>query len=717
MLHGQTVLHLLTLLPRGNIADSLPLAAELAVDKINARDDLLPGYRLELIAADAEKCNESLITESYRSFVKYTASDGPFNVVGVIGLTCATVTQAISPLAGHREIDLLQISAGTAPPTFRNAHDYPRLYQIISSSAVQNDAVLALMNAFQWRRISILSDSTLIDHTGTARDFIAKVSQDPHLELVSQEVVTPRSVFPAFTRTISNLAKIIYVSVTAEEACELLCAAYEQGRIWPTYVWIFRNLRVEDFGMFVCNNGSTAMMEALDNVFLINYKLESNSPNITLVSGDTYKNYRQQYQRLLVNDSLPGNAYANALHDSVWAYALALNNSLGILTSQDLKSYGLGKNNVTSIIERNLRTLNFSGALGQVFFTEEREAETTVNIHQVNSSGETVQIGYYNPRSQNFPQFPLERIPDDFERVRMKLDPEAPIIILVLAGAIITANSVVLFLYVYYWNKPTVKATSPKLGIIILLGCYILSGGAVVLGLREYIDEFGKMCQAELWLQAVGYQLIYGTLLMRLLRVYRIFVHTFSLPGKFWYDWPLVIMVILSVLGLAIYHILWTVTDPFKTITIEIGDPPFLHKILLCDSERYIVWYSIHNVYLWTTILLVITFAVLTRGVKIEKFRDTVQVNQFVLISFLSLALCFAYSPTFAEVHIIKAAFTFEVLPYLTTPLLCQLILFVPKLWAARSEKRVYLAHKRVVKSRYTLASQTSRTSISASQL
>ena len=55
MLHGQTVLHLLTLLPRGNIADSLPLAAELAVDKINARDDLLPGYRLELIAADVTK--------------------------------------------------------------------------------------------------------------------------------------------------------------------------------------------------------------------------------------------------------------------------------------------------------------------------------------------------------------------------------------------------------------------------------------------------------------------------------------------------------------------------------------------------------------------------------------------------------------------------------------------------------------------------------------
>ena len=102
-----SVLHLLTLLPHGDVADLLLPAAELAVDKINANDDLLPGYRLELIAADTELCNETLITESYTSFVKYIASDGPFNVVGISGMICATVTQAISPLAGHPDVDLL----------------------------------------------------------------------------------------------------------------------------------------------------------------------------------------------------------------------------------------------------------------------------------------------------------------------------------------------------------------------------------------------------------------------------------------------------------------------------------------------------------------------------------------------------------------------------------------------------------------------------------
>ena len=139
-----TVLHLLTLLPRGDAADTLLLAAEIAVEKINARDDLLPGYRLETITADTEICTETLITESYISFVKYV-TDVTLNTVGVTGMTCASVIQAVSPLAGHPDFDLLQISAGAAPPTFTNVEAYPRLYRVISSSAVQNDALLALM--------------------------------------------------------------------------------------------------------------------------------------------------------------------------------------------------------------------------------------------------------------------------------------------------------------------------------------------------------------------------------------------------------------------------------------------------------------------------------------------------------------------------------------------------------------------------------------------
>ena len=417
-----SVLHLLTLLPHGDVADSLLPAAELAVDKINANEDLLPGYRLELIAADTELCNETLITESYTSFVKYIASGGPFNVVGVTGMICATVAQAISPLAGRPDIDLLQISAGELPPTFTKLQAYPRLYRIISSSAVQNDALLALMDAFKWRRISIISDSSLIDHTGTADDFITKVNRNPYLKLISQEVVTPGSVVSAFSRTILNTAKIIYVLSTVKEACEILCTAYQQGHLWPTYVWIFQNLRVEDFLQDTQGCDTATVQEALENSIFLQYRKDSTDLSSTLVSGQTYHEYQREYQQRLRGNTANQSVCANALHDSVWAFALALNQSMENLTTEH---YQLGNRKLTSIIASNIQMISFSGATGQIHFNEFHESDTEVHIFQI-QSGEAVHIASYHPLSQNLTLHlqPSDAIPeDDFEIILLKLHP------------------------------------------------------------------------------------------------------------------------------------------------------------------------------------------------------------------------------------------------------------------------------------------------------
>ena len=683
-----TVLHLLTLIPPGNKSDSLLLAAELAAFKINARDDLLPGCRLELISAVTEPCNETLIIEPYRSFVKYAASGGPFNIVAVTGMICATVTQAISPLAGRQDIDLLQISAGAAPPVFANAEDYPRLYRVISSSAVQSDALLKLMEAFQWRRISILSDSTLIDHSGAAHDLINKVSEDPHLTLVSQEVVTPRSVFPAFTRTISNAAKIIYVSMAAEEVRRLLCAAYEQGRIWPTYVWI---LRVEEdllLGSEKC--GNVTMQEVLENSIIFRYRTEPNDLNSMLVSGQTYSEYQQHLGANITNEDV----FANALHDSVWAFTLALNQSLQNFTSEDLQHYGLG-NNLTSVIESNLKMVNFSGVTGQVHFNENRESDTEVNIFQV-KNGTAVPIGCYNPHSQNLTlSLPPETMisKDDFETVRLKLHPAMPIVTLIVVGLLVVVTTIILFLFLYEWNKPAIKATSPYLSLLILAGCYLLYGAVTILAMREYIDNFGELCQALLCFDVVGMLLIYGTLFVRLLRVCRIFFCVFRKPGKLWSDWSLFIVVLLIVMVAAIILILWATMDPLLTIKIQFFipfvDPPHHAAILFCDSNYYYAWISVlYYVYLASIVFFVGILAIFTRKIKIAGFRDTKEVSMFIFISIAALTICFAYLTIFAEVGIIEAAYTFEVLQYLPVAILCKVFLFMPKIWSARFQKR-----------------------------
>ena len=689
-----SVLHLLTLLPHGDVADLLLPAAELAVDKINANDDLLPGYRLELIAADTELCNETLITESYTSFVKYIASDGPFNVVGISGMICATVTQAISPLAGHPDVNLLQISAGELPPGFTDVQAYPRLYRVISSSAVQNDALLALMDTFKWRRISVINDATLIDHTGTADDFITKVNRNTHLKLISKEVVTPRSVVSAFSTIILNEAKIIYVSSTAEEACELLCTAYNQSRLWPTYVWIFQNLKVEDLLQDTEGCDTVTVQEALENSILLQYRKDPKDLNSTLVSGQTYSEYQHEYQQRLRGNTTNQSVCANALHDSVWAFALALNQSLENLTTEDLQHYGLGNRNLTSIIVSNIQKISFSGTTGQINFNEFHEPDTEVHIFQM-QSGEAVQIGSYNPLSQNL-TLQLQHsevIPeDDFEKIRLKLHPALPIVTLVAVGLMLVLTTIILILFVHQWNKPAIKASSSYLSLLILAGCYLLYGAVIILALREYMNNFGKLCQLEFWFDIIGTLLIFGTLFVRLLRVCRFFFCVFQKPGKLWRDLSLFIMVLVIVSIAALILLLWSTLDPLVTVSLQVfipsAEPPIHGVELFCNCNHFFAWtVTLYYVYIASIKLFVVILAILTRNVKTANFKDTKEISMFVFTSAISMSVCFAYETIFARTGNIHAAYTFEILNYFAIAIFCKIFLFIPKLWSAKFQK------------------------------
>ena len=85
----------LSLQPPCHRGEELISAAQLAMNKINMRGDILPDYNLELVPVNTEICNQSLVREALRSFVRHVTGD--LNIVGVVGLVCSTVTQAVSP--------------------------------------------------------------------------------------------------------------------------------------------------------------------------------------------------------------------------------------------------------------------------------------------------------------------------------------------------------------------------------------------------------------------------------------------------------------------------------------------------------------------------------------------------------------------------------------------------------------------------------------------
>ena len=77
------------------------------------------------------------------------------HIVGVVGLFHTSVAQLLSQLAGHQGISLLQIS-GSASYALRNQEKFPYLWHMVPSSAVCVDAVLEMMDAFEWRNIAVI---------------------------------------------------------------------------------------------------------------------------------------------------------------------------------------------------------------------------------------------------------------------------------------------------------------------------------------------------------------------------------------------------------------------------------------------------------------------------------------------------------------------------------------------------------------------------------
>ena len=472
------------------------------------------------------------------------------------------------------------------------------------------------------------------------------------------------------------------------EARELLCESYRKDIRWPEFVWLFHDISLDDLvnGTGTCNNET--MLRAVEGVFLLQHKFNP----ATLVSGQTYSEYLSQLRNRTAG--VQENQHADAMYDSIWAFALALNN----LTSEELESFSPGlDNNVTAIVEGHLKDLRFSGALGNIVFSEQREVVTKVDIFHVRE-GEAIYTGQYNPLTGNITDllFP-EMIPnDDFETVIIRLSPAYFIVTYTVVIALLVFTTVILVIFIYHWNKPSIKASSPFLSLLIFAGCYMLYTVCLLAAASNSdVRSYGPNCQAQVWFGATGVQLIYSALFMRLLRIYRIFFFVFKKPGFLWSNHTMFALSFVPVSVTILVMIIWTASDPivtaFTTPMLDMtSDPPRYTRNVFCISDQLIVWlsvelYGINGI----TIIGVTVLSILTRKVHLDCFRDTKQVNLFVLSTVACLFVWLPYTLLFTNYLIIPdASQVFSILPYLIIPLLCKLLLFIPKIWSARHERK-----------------------------
>ena len=496
-----------------------------------------------------------------------------------------------------------------------------------------------------WQRIGVVTDSVDAYFFSVA-EILLQVAK-----LNDSIIVSPYTELFHVTSTIQEIIKlntrIIFVSLNAERAIQLLCAVHGRRLVWPEYVWIFHSFQVED--LLEQQSSCDDVKNAVNGVFFIDVQPQSDPSRAELISGITSSNYYQQYFSSLSNTAFEynvtlasrPNGYAMLLYDLVWTMAVALNESCHQL-------------NDTCIYHKDSEAI----AAAEVLKSHRDCNEWIFSIYHVSKLGPVlISTVHYSNNSVTATSFNasdsiLENAPKGEVSIMAPRPPLAYSMILGLQMALMTILvTLTLVLYVYFHKEPEIKATSFTLSLLMFLGCYL---NLLYLSVLFYINHTlgsinisrdNALCLSLHWLSGSGISLplMLATLLVRMLRVYHIFYHAKLRLSLYCSDLALAFYVLLILVPGIIVNLTWVIRDRYGIyFEYQVRDSYiFLWKT--CRSNYQNAFVTTLNVYLLVLVIAVAVVAVITRKVRLQHFKDTKKVNFVVFIFSITVVLGVSY--------------------------------------------------------------------------
>ena len=642
-------------------------AARVAVKEINNHTNLLPGYKIQLIEASSDACSVITTGKSLINLSTYTLSTSrPDNAIAVTGLVCSTVTAAVSPIAGQSEIDLIQISMSPLP-IFRNQSRYRRLWRILPSSLPFNKAMIALMDYFNWNKVSTIYDEQGVYYQTTAELFREVITKSASNTLVLHLSIDDSDIFidHALDQIANETARIIYISTTIPQSGILMCKAANRNLIWPGFVWVFQSVVKADIVKTkACD--LEILNKALENVLFLSFPLNNRQPNDVLVSGYSYDQYRKKYfkelEELQKEDYIQqylsffkfqpyGSDYSNPMYDEIWALALALNSSLPDLESRNLSltNYQYNMSDITDIIERHLKYVSFSGAVGEIKFDANSESLLPVKIYQIRNEY-SILIGKYQNDVLSLWNISEVTFPGDDFDIRYNLISKPLTIVLAVECSIcFLFTTITLLLMLCLYKTPEIRAISPLLSILIFIAVYMnILGNVMILIMQSIVVSslaYSILCNISYRLVEAGLDLIIATVLMKLARISIVFRH-FHRSNKIWHDRYLVIIII-AVAHLVPFfiNVISLSLDPLKQSSKETilynENTPIKVISSFCSNEFYFLWEFLSLSYTFVLLAGLVFFALKTRKIDRKHFKDTKKTIGFVFTMTLTASVLY----------------------------------------------------------------------------
>ena len=654
--------------PGWDAAPAFIPAARLAVEQINNRSDILTDYQLQLFEGDSG-CN--LEDRAFLSFINNTfyPCRGK-TLVGIVGPGCSAATLALAPLTVRDEFNILQMSIATTPLINGTIREHHNTFRTVTSSLKFIDAFEEIIIEQKWNRMAALYDNLREFHVATYNEFRNRIrSLNPqtfHSSGVEEQLLPG-----ALSDLVRTRIRIIFVFAGRGIARQVLCAAFHTKMIFPSYQFFFTDRVLDDFimedvpsfklGPEVVTCTSQQMSQALNGVILsINQFRRQDQDSNNTAARLSYTEYeRLYYEKLddyleeinLTRSDFAATAlnYFNAYYDATWALALSLNNSVEELAS---RGYNLSYHyrysrpstkEVGDVVRSKLINLTFEGMSGTIMFDEERHEVSSIDIdlYQINydeEKGMAVQYkaGVFEPLniSEN-----TQLVDDAFETVLVQI-PLGVSIFFVAVTVIMAVIAIFLQIaIVYYADRRSVKASSPHLNHLIFSGCYLCLLAIFIFISQEVFAKnlatnhvlYGVSCSMSFWTTSISFSLIFGTVVGKTWRIYRIFTHFSQERVKFVSDELLITFVLILILFDTIILCVWNSVNPWYLLErFEINDEQKLLTRYTCTCDNLIVWAAVILGLKGLIAAIAVYLSILTSKVHRKEYKTTQNISIFI---------------------------------------------------------------------------------------
>ncbi|XP_065899508.1 gamma-aminobutyric acid type B receptor subunit 2-like isoform X2 [Dysidea avara] len=708
------------------------VALDLAIDTINKNSSFL--YNFTYLRNDS-MCQAA---PTLRSLIDQIFLPSTENQIMLIGPDCSIATEPVAELAPNW--NLMQISAASTSPLLSDSEKFPLFLRTVSSDSEAVIGVKAAMRQFGWSRISLITQSENI-FTFVATRFRNELTETD-LKITREFTLNTVKDVPGVVNNLRNSpARIIFVNMYDQNAAEIICLAAKFGLSYPRYQWMFPDWYTD--GWWNTANNCTHNESLLQN--FVKYSLtyshypilseeEKDTLNVGNISWNDFKSYYDdniESYKIKNHSQLLGMQDSAFMFDAVWTAALAINRTASKLPSGvTLKNFTYNdevSKNISRILYEEALNVTFFGLTGEVYFRENGDRPGIVTLRQYrhnDSDGGLIKEDYARvingslkfEENESVSTVFKDGIPQDEEYVQISstwfiIHTAVSLLGMLFAVACLIFN-------LWFRDQKLVKLTSPYINVMIIAGAVIFYITVILFGVDENVassSTVDHLCQTRIWLAAIGFSLMFGTIFAKTWRIYYIFnlarpnskfevkdIYLFAIVG---------ILVLVDVAVMLPPTLLSSATLKRKEEETEGDNDDDLPQIIrVCSSDDSLVWLPILICYKGFVLLVGLFLAFETRKVKYLALNE----SRFIAMS--------VYGAVVVSIALTPIGFLLENFPtiqyavmgmmMLLSITLILALLFIPKMYRVYHDPK----GKRSLRSGKTIKQQRQTSAVNFSE-